>query len=90
MNGSNVRSGNGPRIDPDAMPPEELARLRADGYGGLIAHRTTVLDLTHPQDPLGLFGAQCSCGWQSESLWSDPEAAEEDAATHEREANHGC
>lgn len=49
--GSNVRSGKGPRIDPDAMPPEELARLKGEGYGHLIAHRTKVLDLTHPQDP---------------------------------------
>jgi hypothetical protein len=26
----------GPRLDPSGMPPEELERLRADGYGRLI------------------------------------------------------
>lgn len=31
-----------------------------------------------------LYGAACSCGWESESVWSDPEAAENDAANHER------
>lgn len=30
----------GPKLDPLAMPPDELAKLKAEGYGHLIAkHR---------------------------------------------------
>lgn len=49
-------------------------------------HRTKVERIpgTNPR----LFGASCLfCAWESESLWTDPEAAEEAAVDHEREAN---
>lgn len=35
--GCSVKPVRGPLLDPLAMPPEELARLKAEGYGGLIA-----------------------------------------------------
>jgi hypothetical protein len=28
--------GRGPRLDPNAMPPEELVRLRKEGFGHMI------------------------------------------------------
>jgi hypothetical protein len=37
-----------------------------------------------------LFSANCSCGWGSDDPWSDPEAAEQDAARHEGEMPEVC
>lgn len=48
-------------------------------------HRTKMDTLpgVEPQ----LFGAVCfTCGWESESVWTDPEAAEEARMRHEVEA----
>lgn len=52
-------------------------------------HRAFVLsDGFASQGSPALFRASCSCGWESDHLWSDPEAAEQDAANHEAEASH--
>ena len=40
------------RIDPDAMPPEELARLRDEGYGGLIGKSAAELEAELERDEL--------------------------------------
>jgi hypothetical protein len=50
-------------------------------------HRAFVLSNGFaPQGAPELFGANCSCGWESDALWSDTEAAEQEAANHERES----
>lgn len=55
---------------------------------GASSHRTKVD--TVPVEPPAptLFGVVCfTCGWESEHLWSDPEAAETEAVAHEQEAS---
>ena len=47
------------------------------------AHKTVLA--IHEGTP-DLYGAECSCGWASNTLWTDPEAAEYDGASHERES----
>ena len=54
--------------------------------GTRIPHRTQVeVSRFSRLDGPKLFSAECSCGWFSEHLWSDPEAAEGEAARHESE-----
>ena len=45
------------------------------------AHKTVLA--VHEGSPT-LYGAECSCGWESDYLWTDPEAAEQFGAAHER------
>ncbi len=44
------------------------------------AHRTVVA--TYEGTPT-LYGAECSCGWESDVLSTDPECAESDGTEHE-------
>lgn len=47
------------------------------------AHKTVLA--THKGTP-NLYGAECSCGWEDNTLYTDPEAAEEKGAHHEHQA----